>query len=83
MHKSFTNKKHQRSEYWMRSAVELAGLLLRHRVSTLSQLELPELKIYERVSGELLSRTIWKYSEAHGKLGGNRFLSPESVGPFR
>jgi tRNA(fMet)-specific endonuclease VapC len=45
-------------------------------------LQPPELAIYERVSGELLSRTIWKYSEARGKFRGNPFWSRKALDHF-
>ncbi len=82
LHKASISKRHERAEYWIRSAIELATLLLRHRVSVLNRLEPAELNVYERVSGELLSRTIWKYSEAHGKLRGNPFWSLKALDHF-
>jgi len=82
MHKASISERHERAEYWIRSALELATLLLRHRVSVLNRLEPSELSVYERVSGELLSRTIWKYSEAHGKFRGNPFWSRKALDHF-
>jgi hypothetical protein len=82
MHKAFTSGRHQRTEYWIRSAVELAGVLLGHRSLMLDRLAPSELTVYERVSGELLSRTIWKYSEARGKFRGNAFWSRKALEHF-
>ena len=82
MHKAFTSERHQRAEYWISSAIELAALLLGHRRLMLGRLEPSELKVYERVSAELLSRTIWKYSEARGKFRGNPFWSQKALEHF-
>jgi hypothetical protein len=82
MHRAFVSERHERAEYWIRSAIELAVVLLGHRRSMLTTLAPPELKVYERVSGELLSRTIWKYSEARGKFRGNPFWSRKALEHF-
>lgn len=82
MHKAFTSGRHQRAEYWISSAIELAALLLGHRRLMLGRLAQAELKVYERVSAELLSRTIWKYSEARGKFRGNSFWSQRALEHF-
>jgi hypothetical protein len=66
----------------MKSAIDLAGVLLKHRRSMLDSFSEPELKVYERVSGELLSRTIWKYSEARGKFRGNPIWSRKALAHF-
>jgi len=82
MHKAFSSGRHPRAEYWIRSAIELSAVLLGHRRLMLPRLEPSELKVYERVSGELLSRTIWKYSEARGKFRGNPFWSRKALEHF-
>src|SRR5208282_3024250 len=82
MHKAFTSERHQRVKYWIRSAIELAAVLLGHRRLMLDRLAPSELTVYERVSGELLSRTIWKYSEARGKFRGNLFWSRKALEHF-
>lgn len=82
MHKAFSSGRLPRAEYWIKSAIELSAVLLEHRRLTLARLEPSELKVYERVSGELLGRTIWKYSEARGKFRGNPFWSRKALEHF-
>jgi len=82
MHKAFNSNRHKRADFWKRSAIHLAVVLLKDRQAMMGRLEEAEFNIYERVSGELLSRTIWKYSEAFGKTRGNAFWSQRALNHF-
>jgi hypothetical protein len=75
-HRAFQGSRHSDAQHWINAAVESAVLLLLHRVSHLSE---GRHKVHESVSRELLSRTIWKYSEAYGKFKGNRYWSTRAL----
>jgi hypothetical protein len=52
-------------KHWIAGAVDMAVLILEHRGAQ-DRDQNPGLRIYKRISTELLGITIWKYSEAHG-----------------